>query len=223
MPLQHLTGKNYLLGGFMFHFFRTISLLLISYSLFHSVSSLAENHIDISKEVDIKALDALKQIKALKEMGKGKGIHVAATTNDEKGKPDNSKQIMVSVNSDSDGAPVEIIVPVAFFMTFPACLFLVFWFRFKSVREKQLTLRAMVENGANIPTEMFLEGKSKLSPIEKDRKNGILFTLSSVGLIVFLLLISTTKGLWAMGLVPLLLGIGYLLNWKLATKDVKQV
>lgn len=129
----------------------------------------------------------------------------------------------VRVEIESDGPGVEIIVPVAFFMTFPACMFLLFLFRYKSTREKQITLRTMVENGANIPPEMFLDGKGQVSPIEKDRKYGILFTLGSAGLIVFLLAVTTQKGLWSIGLVPLLIGVGYLINWKLGAKVTEEV
>lgn len=184
----------------MFNLLRSVVIVLVSGSLVYSVSTLANDDLVISKDIN------------------GKGIQVTSSDLQEKDEPKVSKKIEVKVNSDGR-APVEIIVPVAFFMTFPACLFLIFWFRFRSTREKQITLRTMVENGANIPTEMFLEGRSKLSPVERDRKNGILFSLSSIGLIIFLVLISSTKGLWAMGLVPLLLGVGYLVNWKLASKE----
>lgn len=125
------------------------------------------------------------------------------------------KEIKVEV--ESDGAPVEIIVPVAFFMTFPACMFLFFLFKYRSTREKQITLRAMVENGAQIPPEMFMDGKRQLKPIDRDRKNGIIYTLGSLGLIAFLLILKTGQtGLWSIGLIPLLTGVGYLINWKMA-------
>ncbi|MCR9204013.1 MAG: DUF6249 domain-containing protein [Halobacteriovoraceae bacterium] len=123
----------------------------------------------------------------------------------------------IKVDLKSDGAPVEIIVPVAFFMTFPACMFLFFLFKYRSTKEKQITLRAMVENGAQIPPEMFMDGKRMLKPIDRDRKNGIIYTLGSLGLIAFLLILKTGQpGLWSIGLIPLLTGVGYLINWKMA-------
>lgn len=129
------------------------------------------------------------------------------------------KEIKIAMNND-DGPPVEIIVPIAFFMTFPFCLFLLFYFKYRTNKEKQITLRTMVENGTNIPPEMFMEGKSRLTPIEKDRKNGIVYTLSSIGIILFLLVLNAgPKGLWSIGLIPLLMGIGNLINWKLASGD----
>jgi hypothetical protein len=130
------------------------------------------------------------------------------------------KDIKVVMNNAGDGPPVEIIVPIAFFMTFPFCLFLLFFFKHRTNREKQITLRTMVENGTNIPAEMFMEGKSRLTPIEKDRKNGIVYTLSSIGIILFLLVLNAgPKGLWSIGFIPLLMGIGNLINWKMASNE----
>lgn len=137
--------------------------------------------------------------------------------------PEKVEKIIKEIKIENDGPPVEIIVPVIFFLTFPACMFLFYFFKFLTGREKQVTLRRMVESGAQIPHEMFMEGKSGIQPIEKDRKNGILFTLSSLGGIGFLLIMNTeTKGLWAIGLIPLLTGIGYLINWKLAEAQNKK-
>ncbi len=166
---------------------------LVGMSLVFSVSALAtdmEKKLQMAEEKIEKALE--------KEDGKVKS------------------EIKVEIDSDG-GAPVEIIVPVAFFMTFPACMFLFFLFKYRSTREKQITLRAMVENGAQIPPEMFMDGKRPLNPIDRDRKNGITYTLGSIGLIAFLLILKAGQpGPWAIGLIPLLTGVGYLINWKIA-------
>ena len=109
---------------------------------------------------------------------------------------------------------------VAFFLTFPFLYVSFYLFKFRISREKQITLRSMVEKGTQIPPEMFMEGKKDINPIDKDRKKGILFSLSSLGAIVFLNVIPTSpKSLWAIGLIPLLLGIGYLINWKISEKS----
>lgn len=133
-----------------------------------------------------------------------------------------AKEVNVSLSSDGSRWPVEVIVPVAFFAIFPACLFLIGFFRYRGKREKQITLRAMVENGAQIPPEMFMEGSKDLNPMDRDRRRGLLFSLSSLGLLAFFLLFKNLpEGIWSISLVPLFLGIGYLINWKLAEKDQK--
>ena len=222
---------NNLIGGFMNFMARTIIVFLVSYSMFHSVSTLAnsaESQSDFgfeSKQVaqkkaeDLAVKKKMDLVKKVEKMKKSDGIQVLSVSDDESGEPKSSKSISVAINSDGTDWPVQVIVPVAFFMTFPLCLFLVFWFRFRSAKEKQITLRTMVENGANIPTEMFLEGRSQLNPMERDRRNGILFSLSSIGLIVFFFAVASDSGVWAMGLIPLLLGIGYLINYKIAASE----
>lgn len=120
--------------------------------------------------------------------------------------------------------PIAVFsVPVAFLSIFPISIFLFLLFRFRSIREKQITLRTMSEHGVLIPPEMFLENqKGKgLDAIDKDCKSGFLFTLSSVGLIIFLFL-KTPQGFWSVGLVPFLLGIGYLISWRLAYNNSKK-
>ena len=180
----------------MFRFLRSISYFLVSLGLLFSVSALA---------------DGMK-VKVKEEKKEEKVINVDKNSEDGKVR----KEIKVEIDNDGS-APVEIIVPVAFFMTFPACMFLFFLFKYRSTREKQITLRAMVENGAQIPPEMFMDGKRPLNPIDRDRKNGIIYTLGSLGVIAFLLILKTGQpGLWSIGLIPLLTGVGYLINWKMA-------
>lgn len=181
---------------------RTIFHFLVSFALFASVSALADDDVEVKIEKHGNKIE-----KIIKKVDK--------EDLDEKGGKKIHKEIRVEV--DSDGAPVEIIVPVAFFMTFPACMFLFFLFKYRSTREKQITLRAMVENGAQIPPEMFMDGKRPLNPIDRDRKNGIIYTLGSIGVIAFLLILKTGQpGIWSIGLIPLLTGVGYLINWKIA-------
>ena len=131
-----------------------------------------------------------------------------------------AKGVNIDLSSGGSRWPVEVIVPVAFFAIFPACLFLIGFFRYKGKREKQLTLRAMAENGAQIPPEMFMEKSVDLDPMDRDRRRGLLFSLSSLGFLTFLLLYKDLpEGIWSISLVPLFLGIGYLINWKLAEKE----
>ena len=112
----------------------------------------------------------------------------------------------------------SIAVPIAFFAVFPICMLVLFHFRSKGLREKQLTLRAMVEKGVAIPPELLVTQDS-ITTMEKDRKKGLLFTLFSLGLIAFLgLSESSPDRMWSVGLMPLFLGIGYLINWRLSLK-----
>ena len=116
------------------------------------------------------------------------------------------------------------LVPVVLFSTVPICLFFLFFFRFRTNREKQITLRAMVESGAQIPAEMFMTGSKKDTNLkDRDLRRGFVFSLSSIGFMIFLKIIDgAPDGLWALGLVPFLLGIGYLLSAKLTGNESRQ-
>lgn len=125
-------------------------------------------------------------------------------------------EYLIAKSAITKNLPVEIIVPLAFFAVPPICLFLFSIFRFRTIREKQQTLRVMVENGAHIPPEMFMDGKKTVEPKERDRKRGILLCLGSIAFIIFTFAIrETPEGAWSIGLIPLFLGIGYLINSKM--------
>lgn len=139
----------------------------------------------------------------------------------EKMSPDQIKEYLIVKNTKSDSAE-NVIVPVALFAMAPLCMLILMFFRSRQHRDKQKTLQKMVESGAQIPAEMFID-RNAISSSEYDRKRGLLFTLPSVGLIFFLLYKEDSpQGMWALGLIPLLLGVGYLINWKLSESSQKQ-
>ena len=103
----------------------------------------------------------------------------------------------------------EIIIPVAFFICvgFVAALFMVGHHRYTEQRHQ--TLRAMVEKGAQIPPELLAPPKQPPNP-HRDLRRGILLVCAGLGLGLFFLI----EDGWdeaALGLIPIFIGIGYLI------------
>lgn len=102
----------------------------------------------------------------------------------------------------------------------PAIVFIVL--RYKTIRARMLqeTILKLAENGHPIP-ERLLEGNIGESSGNWEKKpplhKGIILTAVGAGLIVMLLTMG--MGSWGAGLIPLLMGLGYLIIWKLEEKN----
>jgi len=91
----------------------------------------------------------------------------------------------------------------------PAVVAVPTFLRFRQKRYVQETIRLMVEKGQPIPPELFIEKPAPRS----DLRRGIVLCALGVGLIVFLLCVS--RHVWGIGAIPLFLGLGHLVAWRL--------
>jgi Domain of unknown function (DUF6249) len=94
---------------------------------------------------------------------------------------------------------------------------LIMYFSFSRSRAMHRTVRMMVEKGQPVPEAL-------LNPLPAQRqrsdvRRGVVLTMIGIGLMVFLGAASEWEGgAWTLGLIPFLIGVGYLLVWKLDTK-----
>jgi hypothetical protein len=102
-----------------------------------------------------------------------------------------------------------IIVAIVFGMPV-AIVAVVLWFRHRRNRQLHDTLARMIEKGVPIPPEL-------LTPPERrkpsDLRRGVVLIAAGLGVIGFFL--AQGEDAWGLGLIPLLIGAGYLVVWKL--------
>jgi hypothetical protein len=113
-----------------------------------------------------------------------------------------------------------ITAPIATFAMIVLIVFLVMLYRSKKDREMHTTLRLMVEKGADIPAEL-LHPKQK-STSNTDLRRGVLLLFTGMGYMAFMGILGmlepdALKGL-GVGLIPIFIGIGYLLVWRLSKR-----
>ena len=102
------------------------------------------------------------------------------------------------------GAPVLIVA-------------LILYFSFSRQRALHRTVRMMVEKGQPVPEALLNPPPAQRQ--RSDVRRGVVLTMIGVGVTVFLGAASEWEGgAWTLGLIPLLIGVGYLLVWKLDTK-----
>ena len=103
------------------------------------------------------------------------------------------------------GAPVAIVVMIGIFSII-------------ATRMRQRTIRMMVEKGQPVPAEL-------LAPVTRgirrrsDVRRGVVWTMVGLGLMIWLAAVNDWEGgAWSFGLIPFLIGLGYLIVWKLENK-----
>lgn len=98
-------------------------------------------------------------------------------------------------------APVMIVAAILFF-------------NFLRQRSLHRTVRMMVERGQPVPDALFA-APPKIRA-RSDMRRGVVLTMIGLGLILFFGAVSEwSGGVWTLGLIPFLIGAGYLTVWKL--------
>src|SRR5262245_33517785 len=84
-------------------------------------------------------------------------------------------------------------------------------------RMRQRTIRMMVEKGQPVPAELLAPEVRRVRR-RSDVRRGVVWTMVGLGLMIWLAAINEEGGAWSFGLIPFLIGLGYLIIWKLENK-----
>jgi len=114
------------------------------------------------------------------------------------------------------GFDEDIIIPLSFFVMIIVIVGLALWTRFRRNRMMHETVRLLVEKGQPLPPDIFRENRA-LTPPASQLRRGIIWTAIGIGLTAFFL--AGSHGNWGLGLIPLCIGLGYLLAWKLESNS----
>ena len=126
-----------------------------------------------------------------------------------------------------DGSGDEIpwlvvpIVAVVFLSIFGAPVLIVaviLYFGFSRNRMMHKTIRMMVEKGQEVPAAL-LAPPPPAQRQRSDMRRGVVLVMVGLGLMIFLGAVNAWEGgAWAIGIIPFLIGLGYLLVWKMEGK-----
>lgn len=101
-------------------------------------------------------------------------------------------------------------VPIAFFVLVLLIVALSLYAGLRKDQQRNEVLRALIEKGAPLPAELLVPA----APGKSDLRRGLVLVGAGLGLMVMLAALAD-RGVWTAGLLPLLMGAGYLLAWKL--------
>jgi hypothetical protein len=103
------------------------------------------------------------------------------------------------------GAPVLIVIAIGIFALLVS-------------RSRQRTIRMMVEKGQPVPAEL-LAPHTRTVRQRSDARRGVIWTMIGLGAMIFFGAVNDWEGgVWSIGLIPFLIGLGYLMVWKLEGK-----
>jgi hypothetical protein len=106
---------------------------------------------------------------------------------------------------------VEIAVPLGFFLTILLVVIATLVVRYRKHAQTQETLRLMIEKGAEIPPELLTPPVSQYA----DLRRGLMLAGAGLSLSIAIgLMHGFGGGGWALGLIPLFIGAGYLIVWR---------
>jgi hypothetical protein len=99
------------------------------------------------------------------------------------------------------GAPVLIVAAIMFFS----------YLRSRSLHR---TVRDMVEKGQAVPPALFAPPAAIRA--RSDMRRGVVLVMVGFGLMIFFGAVNDWEGgVWALGVIPFLIGVGHLIVWKL--------
>ena len=117
--------------------------------------------------------------------------------------------------------PIVAIVFLSIFGAPVLIVILIGMFALSISRSRQRTIRMLVEKGQPIPAEL-LAPAARAVRRRSDVRRGVVWAMVGLGMMIFFGAVNDWEGgIWSLGLIPFLIGLGYLIVWKLeGKKDV---
>ena len=105
------------------------------------------------------------------------------------------------------GAPVLVVAAIMFFS-------------YLKSRSLHRTVRTMVEKGQQVPAALF--APPPVIRARSDLRRGVVLVMVGFGLMIFFGAVNDWEGgSWSLGVIPFVIGLGYLLVWKLEGRKDK--
>jgi hypothetical protein len=157
--------------------------------------------------------DKIKEKVDRKFKHKGFDITIDGDDNDERGSVHGGGEIPEGL------FPVVAISVLAVF-GFPVAIVAVIMFSsWAKSRSLHRTVRMMVEKGQPVPPELFAAPAGAPLRPWYDLRRGIILLAVGVAFVIFFgLTAGWDEGVWALGLIPGLIGFGYIIVWRLANR-----
>ena len=120
------------------------------------------------------------------------------------------------LDMDSMGGVVALLAVILVFGTPVIIVIAILIHKAKRTQRIHQTVVALAEKGLAIPPDLFVDkpAAESSSPLQK----GVLLIAVGAGLTIFFLSMPGRHASWGVGVIPLLIGVGYLIVWKLEGK-----
>ena len=117
-------------------------------------------------------------------------------------------------------SPVEDLVPIVLFLAIALTYCAKYYFAHRSRQDVQNTVRAALERGDPLTPDLLDRLVQPTAPKRTDLRRGVVGICLGIGLGVFGLVLGepeAVRPMLAVGMVPVLLGLAYLVLWRLGS------
>ena len=110
--------------------------------------------------------------------------------------------------------PIVLIVFLSIFGAPVLIVAVIMYFSFSKTRALHRTVQMMVEKGQEVPVALLNPPPAQRQ--RSDLRRGVVLVMIGLGLMIFFAAVNDWEGgAWSLGIIPFLIGAGYLLVWKL--------
>lgn len=110
--------------------------------------------------------------------------------------------------------PIVVVTMLAVFGAPVLIVAVIMYFGFSKTRALHRTVRLMVEKGQEVPAALLNPPPAQRQ--RSDMRRGVLLLMVGLGLVIFFGVVADwDSGVWTLGMIPALIGAGYLLVWTL--------
>jgi len=113
-----------------------------------------------------------------------------------------------------DYQPTAVSITVWIFMSWTFFLILIsipFYFNHKKIKERQVIITNLIEKGHEIPKELLTPSSGQG---RSDLHKGLILNALGLSVIIVLLSLNIPDNYWTIGLIPMLIGVAYLISFK---------
>ncbi len=111
------------------------------------------------------------------------------------------------------------LMPIFIFIFLLIVLYIPFYINLKKAKMRQSIINNLIEKGKEIPNELLSPTVKK--NVRSDFHKGIILIALGLSLCLVLFVLKVTNNYWTIGLIPLLIGIGYLISFKFDNRSDK--
>jgi hypothetical protein len=148
-----------------------------------------------------------------------KGHHGIVIDGGDKDKDEGSEDARAWDLGEKMAIPIVAIVFMSIFGAPVLIVAVILYFGFSKSRMQHRTIRMLAEKGQPIPPALLAPPAPAVRQ-RSDMRRGVVLTMVGIGLVLFLGAVNDWEGgAWSIGLIPFLIGAGYLIVWRLEGKN----
>jgi len=91
-----------------------------------------------------------------------------------------------------------------------------YYFNTKKAKGRQLIILNLIEKGKDIPDNLFANPKKPQKSTASDLRRGIILIAFGLSISVVIFVLRIQSNFWTIGLIPVFIGIGYIISFKLS-------